>query len=67
MSLAATRAARPRSGGARSARWSSEASDALIVTGLASTLFPALRKTDELTSESLMQAKLQQSAAEPPD
>ena len=40
---------------------------ALIVTGLASTLFPALRQIDELTSESLMQAKLQQSAAEPPD
>ena len=40
---------------------------ALIVTGLASTLFPALRQIDELTTESLMQANLQQSTAEPPD
>jgi MFS family permease len=39
----------------------------LIVTGLASTLFPALRQADALTPESLMQANLQQSAAEPPD
>jgi MFS family permease len=39
---------------------------ALIVTGLASTLFPALRQADALTTESLMQANLQQSAAEPP-
>jgi MFS family permease len=39
----------------------------LIVTGLASTLFPALRQIDELTTESLMQTNLQQSSAEPPD
>jgi MFS family permease len=39
----------------------------LVVTGLASTLFPSLRQADELTPESLMQANLQQSAAEPPD
>jgi MFS family permease len=39
----------------------------LIVTGLASTLFPSLRQADALTTESLMQANLQQSAAEPPD
>jgi MFS family permease len=39
----------------------------LIVTGLAGTLFPALRKADELTSESLMQTNLQQSVAEPSD
>jgi hypothetical protein len=40
---------------------------ALIVTGLACGLFPALRKADELTSESLMQTNLQQSVAEPSD
>jgi MFS family permease len=39
----------------------------LVVTGVASTLFPALRQADALTPESLMQANLQQSAAEPPD
>jgi hypothetical protein len=39
----------------------------LVVTGLASTLFPSLRQADALTPESLMQANLQQSAAEPPD
>ena len=39
----------------------------LVVTILASTLFPALRQADELTAESLMQTNLQQSFAEPPD
>jgi hypothetical protein len=39
----------------------------LVVTGLASTLFPSLRQADALSPESLMQANLQQSAAEPPD
>jgi MFS family permease len=39
----------------------------LVVTGLASTLFPSLRQADALTPESLMQANLQQSTAEPPD
>jgi hypothetical protein len=40
---------------------------AIIVTGMACGLFPALRNTDVLSAESLMQANLQQSAAEPPD
>lgn len=40
---------------------------ALIVTGLACGLFPALRKADELTSESLMLANLQNSISEPMD
>ena len=39
----------------------------LIVTGLASTLFPALRQIDELTTESLMQTNLQNSITEPMD
>jgi MFS family permease len=37
----------------------------LIVTGAASVLFPALRKADELTAESLRGAKLELSVAEP--
>jgi MFS family permease len=39
----------------------------LIVTGLAGTLFPALRRVDGLSAESLMQSKMQQSSAEPAD
>jgi hypothetical protein len=39
----------------------------LVVTILASTLFPSIRQADELTAESLMQTNLQQSSAEPPD
>lgn len=40
----------------------------MIVTGLATALFPALRKADTLTTESLMQAaNLPQSTAEPVD
>jgi len=37
----------------------------MMVTGLASVLFPALRKADALTAESLMASNLQQSVAEP--
>ena len=37
----------------------------LIVTGAASVLFPALRKADALSTESLMQSNMQQSIAEP--
>jgi MFS family permease len=39
----------------------------LVVTGLATSLFPALRNTDELTSESLLQAEMHQSVAGPMD
>jgi hypothetical protein len=39
----------------------------LIVTGAASVLFPALRKADALSAESLMQSNMQQSIAEPTD
>ena len=40
---------------------------AIIVTGLACGLFPALRKTDTLSAESLMQTNLQHSISEPLD
>ena len=39
----------------------------LVVTGLAGALFPALRKADGLSAESLMQSNMQQSIAEPVD
>jgi hypothetical protein len=39
----------------------------LVVTGLAGVLFPALRKADTLSAESLMQSNMQQSIAEPAD
>jgi MFS family permease len=39
----------------------------LVVTGLAGTLFPALRNADALSAESLMQSNSQQSVAEPAD
>jgi MFS family permease len=39
----------------------------LIVTGAAVTLFPALRRADTLSAESLMQSNMQQSSAEPVD
>jgi len=39
----------------------------LIVTGTAVVLFPALRKADALSAESLMQSNMQQSIAEPAD
>ncbi|HEX9201209.1 MAG TPA: MFS transporter [Acidobacteriaceae bacterium] len=39
----------------------------LIVTGTAAVLFPALRKADALSAESLMQSNMQQSIAEPAD
>lgn len=39
----------------------------LIVTGLAGTLFPALRRADALSAESLMESNMQQSIAEPAD
>jgi MFS family permease len=39
----------------------------LVVTGLAGVLFPALRKADTLSAESLMQSNMQQSVAEPAD
>jgi hypothetical protein len=39
----------------------------LVVTGLAGVLFPALRKADALSAESLMQSNMQQSIAEPAD
>ena len=39
----------------------------LFVTGLAGTLFPALRNADALSAESLMQSNMQQSMAEPAD
>jgi hypothetical protein len=38
----------------------------MIVTGMAGVLFPALRRADALSAESLMQS-MQQSAAEPAD
>jgi MFS family permease len=37
----------------------------MMVTGFAGVLFPALRKADALTAESLMESNLQQSIAEP--
>jgi MFS family permease len=37
----------------------------LLVTGLAATLFPALRNADQLTAESLLAANQQQATAEP--
>jgi hypothetical protein len=37
----------------------------MLVTGAASALFPRLRRADALTAESLMEANLQQSVAEP--
>jgi len=39
----------------------------LIVTGLAGVIFPALRKADRLTTESLIELNRQQSSAEPMD
>ena len=39
----------------------------LVVTGLAGALFPALRRVDGLSAESLMQSNMQQSIAEPAD
>ena len=39
----------------------------LIVTGAAGVLFPALRKADALSAESLMESNMQQSIAEPVD
>jgi MFS family permease len=39
----------------------------LVVTGLAGVLFPALRKADALSTESLMGSNMQQSIAEPVD
>ena len=57
----------PRSGGARSRAVVVGGIGALIVTGLASTLFPALHKADALTTESLMQANLQNSISGPLD
>jgi MFS family permease len=39
----------------------------LVVTGLAGTLFPALRNADALSAESLMQSNIQHSIAEPAD
>ncbi len=39
----------------------------MVVTGFASLLFPTLRKADALSAESLMESKMQQSAAEPVD
>src|ERR1017187_2126571 len=39
----------------------------LIVTGVAGVLFPALRKANALSAESLMQSNRQQSTAEPAD
>ncbi len=39
----------------------------MVVTGCASILFPALRRADALTAESLMGANLEQSVAEPAD
>jgi MFS family permease len=39
----------------------------LLVTGLAAIFFPALRRADALTAESLAQPNLQQSIAEPVD
>jgi MFS family permease len=39
----------------------------MVVTSSASMLFPALRKADALSTESLMESNVQQSAAEPVD
>ena len=39
----------------------------LVVTGLGAVLFPALRRADALSSESLMPSNIQQSIAEPVD
>jgi hypothetical protein len=38
-----------------------------VVTGLAGALFPALRKVDALSAESLTQSNMQKSIAEPVD
>jgi MFS family permease len=40
---------------------------AVVVTGLAGVLFPALRKADALSAESLVESNMQQSIAEPAD
>jgi hypothetical protein len=39
----------------------------LVVTGMAGVLFPALRRADALSTESLMPSNIQQSIAEPVD
>jgi branched-subunit amino acid ABC-type transport system permease component len=39
----------------------------LAVTGLGAVLFPALRRVDALSTESLMPSNIQQSIAEPVD
>jgi len=39
----------------------------LAVTGLGAVLFPALRRADALSTESLMPSNIQQSIAEPVD
>jgi MFS family permease len=39
----------------------------LIVTGLAGTLFPTLRRADALSAESLMESNMQKNIAEPAD
>ena len=39
----------------------------LIVTGIAASVFPALRNANELSAESLMASNVQQSIAEPAD
>jgi len=39
----------------------------LVVTGLAAGLFPALRRADALSAESLMESNVEQSLAEPAD
>jgi hypothetical protein len=39
----------------------------LVVTGLAAALFPALRRVDALSAESLLPSNIQQSIAEPVD
>jgi len=38
-----------------------------VVTGMAGVLFPALRRADALSIESLMPSNIQQSIAEPVD
>jgi hypothetical protein len=39
----------------------------MVVTGAASVLFPALRRADKLTAESLREAELELAQAEPID
>jgi hypothetical protein len=39
----------------------------MVVTGAAAVLFPALRRADALSAESLMRSNMQQSVAEPAD